>query len=106
MPDMRPSKLLHEDKDGVQVWAVLDAKGNDVSTIVRYIRNYPSHINTFEKHVELLLTEQSVHIIKFAGAYATDSSICVVLQPLAGSSVVSLVEMKQCVVYVQKMRQY
>ena len=44
MPDMRPSKLMHEDKDGVQVWGVIDAKGNDVCTIVRYLRSYPSHI--------------------------------------------------------------
>ena len=44
MPDMRPSKLLHENSDGVQVWAVIDTKGNDVCTVVRYLRSYPSHV--------------------------------------------------------------
>ncbi len=51
---------------------------------------------TFEQHVELLLRADFIHIIKFAGAYATDSSVCLVLQPLAGSNLAWLVEMKQC----------
>ena len=87
---------MHETQDGVQVWAVKDTKGNDVCSVVRYLRIYPSHVTAFEQHVEFLLKEDSVYIIKFAGAYATDSAICVVLQPLAGSSMLSVVEMKQC----------
>ena len=51
---------------------------------------------TFEQHVELLLKADFVHIIKFAGAYATDSSVCLVLQPLAGSNLAWLVKLKQC----------
>jgi len=96
LPDIRPTKLLYVAPDGVQVWQVIDAKGNDVCTVVRYERRTPSHVTTFEKHVELLLMSDSIFIIKFAGAYATDTSICLVLQPLAGSRIMSLVEMRQC----------
>ena len=96
LPEIRPTKFLSEDKSGAQVWAVIDAKGCGVCTVVRYLRVYPSHFSVFEKHVELLLKEDSVHVIKFAGAYATDSSVCVVLQPLAGATILSLVDMKQC----------
>ena len=78
------------------MWAVVDNKGNNVSTIVRYLRTYPSHVSLFQRHVELLLQTTSVHIIKFAGAYATDHAICVVLQPLGGGGMTELTHMKQC----------
>lgn len=96
LPEMRPSKFLYEDNSGSQVWAVIDTKGNYVCTIVRYLRSYPSHMRLFEKHLELLLMGESVYLIKFAGAYATDTCVCLVLQPLAGESLLSVVEMKNC----------
>ena len=96
LPDIRPTALLYEASDGVQVWEVTDTKGNAVCTVVRYLRSRQSHVTTFEKHVELLLMSDSIFLIKFAGAYATDTAICLVLQPLAGSRIMSLIEMRQC----------
>ncbi|EKX50646.1 hypothetical protein GUITHDRAFT_161854 [Guillardia theta CCMP2712] len=96
LPTFLPSKMLHKDeRTNVEIWGALDTSGNDCSCIVRY-ENRDAMFSRFEQHVDFLLKFDSAFVVRFATAFATESAVCMVLQPVPGGNFESLVQMKNC----------